>query len=161
MQLTIAVVVMLLLVKLSISADTNLRIPLDTTLEIELGAEQGISKTSSISADTLKKILLGVDAGNKENIYFYGLLKLYGISVSKNLLTAYENFKRASQLGHKEATTAAGVMAMTGMGIDKNKNIAIQYFRKAIVLEDFVSTLSRYSATVVLTLVIVAINPTN
>ncbi len=108
-------------------------------LAIDLGDKEGLSKTSTISGDNLKKILAGVESGNKDNIYYYGLLKLYGISVSKDLLTARSNFLRASKLGHVEATTAYGVMLMSGTGAAADYVGAVQFFRKAIDMDDIVS----------------------
>ena len=108
-------------------------------LEIKLGDNEGISKTSTISAENLQRILAGVENGNKDNIYFYGLLKLYGISVSKDLAVAAQNFNRASTLGHKDATTAYGVMLMSGHGVKMDMVGALKYFRKGVELGDLVS----------------------
>ena len=108
-------------------------------LAIDLGDKEGLSKTSTISGDNLKKILAGVESGNKDNIFYYGLLKLYGISVSKDFVTARSNFLRASKLGHVEATTAYGVMLMSGTGAAPDYVGAVQFFRKAIDMDDIVS----------------------
>ena len=54
-------------------------------LDLALGSEKGITERSAISTEVLQKILQGVENGNRDNIYFYGLLKMYGISVSKDL----------------------------------------------------------------------------
>jgi TPR repeat protein len=110
-------------------------------LEIQLGESEGLSTSSTISPDSLQRILNGVENGNKENIYFYGLLKLYGISLSKDLLTAAQNFNRASSLGHKEATTAYGVMLMSGHGVKKDAVGAMKYFRKGVEMGDMVREL--------------------
>jgi len=107
-------------------------------LEIKLGDTEGISATSTISQENLQKIISGVENGNKDNIYFYGLLKLYGISLSKDLATAAQNFQRASALGHKEATTAYGVMLMSGNGIKQDFAGALKYFRRGVELGDMV-----------------------
>ena len=69
-------------------------------LEIDLGASQGLDADSRVTQDTLQKILKGVQSGNKENIYFYGLLKLYGISVTKNMTVAAEHFLAQSNRFH-------------------------------------------------------------
>lgn len=111
---------------------------LEDNWEIQLGQQQGISQTSTISPENLQKILTGVENGNSDNIYFYGLLKLYGISVSKDLVLAAQNFNRASSLGHKEATTAYGVMLMSGNGIRKDLTGAMKLFRKGVELGDMV-----------------------
>lgn len=105
-------------------------------LSIDLGASEGLSKTSTIPSDTLQKILAGVESGNKDNIYYYALLKLYGLSVSKDVKIAASNFLRASNLGHTEATTAYGVMLASGLGTEKDDVSASQYFRKAVNLGD-------------------------
>ena len=110
-------------------------------LEIKLGDSEGLSPSSSISAETLQKILKGVESGNKDNIYFYGLLKLYGISLSKEPEIAAQNFLRASNLGHMEATTAYGVMLMSGTGIAKDDMAAAKFFRKGVERGDMVCTL--------------------
>lgn len=107
-------------------------------LEVKLGESEGLDESSIVSQDNLRKILSGVEAGNKENIYFYALLKLYGISMSKDLMGAAENFLRASNLGHKEATTAYGVMLMSGSGVDKHNVNAVKVFRKGVELGDMV-----------------------
>lgn len=108
-------------------------------LEVKLGENEGISLTSTISNENLQKILAGVENGNKENIYFYGLLKLYGISLSKDLAIAAQNFQRASALGHVEATTAYGMMAMSGHGMKQDFAAAMKSFRRGVELGDMVS----------------------
>jgi TPR repeat protein len=67
---------------------------------------------------------------------------MYGISVSKDLTMAAENFRRASSLGHKEGTTAYGVMLMTGNGIKQDLITATKYFRRGVELGDMVRLLS-------------------
>lgn len=108
-------------------------------LPYNLGYSQGIHKgTDSISRDTLQKILLGVEKGDKDNIYFYGLLKLYGISLSQDSSVAAEYFLRAAKLGHKEATTAYGVSLLYGYGVEKDTVAATKWFRSGITLGDMV-----------------------
>lgn len=107
-------------------------------LEVRLGESEGISRSSTISQENLQKILAGVENGSKENIYFYGLLKLYGISLSKDLAIAAQNFQRASALGHVEATTAYGMMAMSGHGIKQDFAVAMKSFRRGVELGDMV-----------------------
>jgi hypothetical protein len=53
-------------------------------ISYELGKREGLSSHSEISDETLQKVLLGVRNQDKNSIYFYGLLKLYGISVPKD-----------------------------------------------------------------------------
>lgn len=128
------VLVVLLLVSVGAIPFTN------TPVDIHLGKEQGLSAGSSISNDNLQKIMQGVESGNKDNIYFYGLLKLYGISVSKDPRGAAEQFMRASKLGHAEATTAMGVMKMRGDdGKKEDFTEAVKYFREGVALGDMVS----------------------
>jgi TPR repeat protein len=107
-------------------------------LEIAIGEKEGIRESSSISHETLQKILAGVENGNKDNIYYFGLLKMYGISVSKDLGIAAQNFQRASSLGHKEGTTAYGVMLLTGNGVKQDLGGAMKYFRRGVELGDMV-----------------------
>lgn len=130
--------VSLLCIVLAIASDEKFGID---NVEIQLGQQAGISQTSTISQENLQKILTGVENGNRNNIYFYGLLKLYGISLSKDLALAAQNFDRASGLGHKEATTAYGVMLMSGHGIRKDLAGAMKYFRKGVELGDMVREL--------------------
>lgn len=116
------------------------QIAIETPLEIQLGKEKGITQDASISADILQRILAGVEAGNKDNIYFYGLLKLYGISMVKDSKSAAQQFLRASKLGHAEATTAYGVMKLTGTDADGKRDYAeaVRSFREAVKLNDMV-----------------------
>lgn len=106
---------------------------------IELGKDVGISMSedSSITPETLDRILEGVANGNVESIYFFGLLKLYGISLTKDPAIAAQNFLRAALLGHKESTTAYGVLLLTGSsGVPKDEHAAIAWFRKGVSLND-------------------------
>ncbi len=105
-------------------------------LEIDFGAKEGLDDSSMVSQNTLQKILKGVENGNKENIYFYGLLKLYGISVTREPTVAAEHFLRASNLGHMEATTAYGVSLATGTGVPLDEVAAVRFFRKGTQLKD-------------------------
>lgn len=105
-------------------------------IEIDLGEAVGLTPSSSISGDTLQKVILGVENGNKENLYFFGLLKLYGISVPKNSTIAAMSFKKAGDLGHKEGATAYGVCLMSGTGVKQDYNSAIHWFRKGVELND-------------------------
>lgn len=99
----------------------------------------GLHQDSSISHDTLDQILKGVESGNRDNIYFYGLLKLYGISLSEDAGIAAQHFLRASNLGHKDATTAYGVMLLTGRGMQRDQTMAMNFFRRAMEMGDMVS----------------------
>ena len=105
-------------------------------LPLELGQEKGLRSESVLSNEHVQKILDGVEAGNKESIYYFGLLKLYGISLSKSEAIAAQNFRRAAELGHVEATTAYGVLLMTGLGVTQDPDLAMSWFRKGVHLND-------------------------
>lgn len=111
-------------------------------MDLNLGEEQGLTERSVISNEVLQKILQGVENGNKDNIYFYGLLKLYGISMSQDPTGAAQQFLRASSLGHKEATTAYGVIMLTGALGSVDYLEALKYFREGVTQDDMVSFLA-------------------
>ena len=52
-----------------------------------------------------------------DNLYFLGLLKLYGITITKDIVGAASAFESAAALGHADAQTALGVMKMKGLGV--------------------------------------------
>lgn len=90
--------------------------PLLSKLPIPIGQELGITSyiasTNVISQNSLQKIIQGVENNNKESIYYFALLKLYGIAVTQSLDDAVLYFHQAAELGHIEARTAYGVMYM-------------------------------------------------
>lgn len=51
-----------------------------------------------------------------DSLYFLGLLKLYGISVSPDAVKALECIRKAAELRHLEAMAALGVMLLHGRG---------------------------------------------
>lgn len=51
-----------------------------------------------------------------DSLYFLGLLKLYGISVSPDASKALEYMRKAAELRHLEAMAALGVMLLHGRG---------------------------------------------
>lgn len=51
-----------------------------------------------------------------DSLYFLGLLKLYGISVSPDAGKALEYIRKAAELRHPEAMAALGVMLLHGRG---------------------------------------------
>jgi TPR repeat protein len=108
------------------------------TLDLDLGVEKGIKENSIISSEVLGKILQGVESGNKDNIYFYGLLKLYGISMTKDPKGAGQQFLRAANLGHTEAISAYGVMLLTGAFGQPDFEEAVKYFREGAAKGDMV-----------------------
>lgn len=106
------------------------------TVEAELGRELGITPSSTVDQATIQTILKGVDAGNKDSIYFFALYKLHGIALSKNATVAALNFQRAADLGHVEATTAYAVMRLYGQGGDVDHHAALTYLRRGVTLGD-------------------------
>lgn len=108
----------------------------DLTFSTAIGREHSISHTGSVSPENLRNILYGVETGNRESLYFFGLLKLYGISVPKDELLASTSFKRAGDLGHPEAATALGTMMLNGIGMMKDYSGAVTALRTGIQLGD-------------------------
>ena len=83
-------------------------------LPIPVGKEVGITSNNIenqvISQHVFQKILQGVETKNKESIYYYGLLKLYGITITPSISEAARYFLEAAELGHLEAMTAYAVL---------------------------------------------------
>lgn len=112
----------------------------DDMVDINLGKKHGLNSTTQLSQDALLKIINGAERGDRgmcywnindhllvqlitnkyeswlDNLYFLGLLKLYGITVSKDYVVAAQNFQKAANLGLADAQTAFGVMKMKGIG---------------------------------------------
>jgi len=111
---------------------------IDRDLQIALGGGgHGLTaETATISGENLQRILVGVENGKKESYYFFGLLKLYGISLPKDVEVAAQYFRKASDHGHAEGATAAGVMHLTGVGVQKDYAMAIALFRRGVGLGD-------------------------
>lgn len=105
-------------------------------MEMKLGSDLGIHEDKEISNETIKRVLEGVEKGNKESIYFFAIMKLYGLSLSKEPSIAAKNFEKAAKLGHPEATTAYGLLLLHGLGVEKDEHMAITYFRRAVQLKD-------------------------
>ena len=106
------------------------------TFEAAIGNEHSISRIGSVTPENLRNILYGVESGNKESLYFFGLLKLYGISVPRDEQVASDSFRRAGDLGHPEAATALGTMLSNGIGGRKDYSAAVIAFRIGIQLGD-------------------------
>lgn len=107
------------------------------TFHSVIGSEHSLTPhTGSITQENLRNILNGVEFENIQSLYFFGILKLYGISVPKDEQVAANSFKRAGELGHPEAATALGTMLMNGMGVQKDYSAAVAAFRMGIALED-------------------------
>ena len=106
-------------------------------MEVNLGDALGIEPgQSEVDDKTLKTVLEGVKKHNPNSIYFYGLFKLYGISLPKDEKAASDMFKKAADLEHGESMTAYGMMLMHGMGVKLDKQKATHYFRKAVKTGD-------------------------
>ena len=113
---------------------------IDYQAELEdtrLGEKYGLNTdTKGISADNLAKIIKGAENGDKYNLYFLGLLKLYGINLKKNPKEASQHILGAAQLGHVDAMTAYGVIYYLGMGVNTDYELAIKWLRKGIAAGD-------------------------
>lgn len=68
-----------------------------------------------------------------DSLYFLGLLKLYGISVSPDAGKALEYMRKAAELRHLEAMAALGVMLLHGRGRPSTE--VLYYLRGEIVSE--------------------------
>jgi uncharacterized protein len=104
-------------------------------MELYLGGEL-FDKDKDVSNETVKKVLAGVESGNRDSIYFFALMKLYGLSLSKEPGIAAKHFERAAKLGHPEATTAYGMMLLHGTGVEKDEAAAVTYFRRGVQFKD-------------------------
>ena len=105
-------------------------------LLLNLGQGYNLTTKSVISHDNLRKILAGVESGNKDATYYFALLKMYGITVTRNMTIAAEHFQKAAALGHIEAHTAYGVVLLSDRSNPDSEIIATRYFRKAIEMND-------------------------
>ena len=106
-------------------------------LGITIGQEHGISPKSSVTADTIASIQIGLEQRKPDSMYFYGLCKLYGLELSKEPHVAKEYFMKAAALGHKEATSALGAMLyLGGSGLPPDRNTAKYWFKKGVALND-------------------------
>ena len=105
-------------------------------LEIDLAKAEGLSRGSNISPESLEKIIKGVENKNKDSIYFYGLLKLYGISLIQDSKIAAQYFLQASKLGNKDGTSAYAMCLWSGNGVERDTMKAKFYFQKAIEMGD-------------------------
>ena len=108
----------------------------DELLGLDIGSEFGLNADTTITADQLRKITLSAERGDKDNLYFLGLLKLYGISVNLNPSEASQHFLQAAELGLTDAMTAYGVMHYLGIGLEKDYSIAVIWFKKGVVAGD-------------------------
>ena len=105
-------------------------------LLLNLGQGYNLTTKSLITHENLRKILAGVEAGNKDSIYFFALLKMYGITLTRNMTIAAEHFQKAASLGHVEAHTAFGVVTLASKDDPDAIVKAAKYFRRATELND-------------------------
>lgn len=105
-------------------------------LLLNLGQGYNLTTKNVISHENLRKILAGVESGNKDATYYFALLKMYGITVTRNMTIASEHFQKAATLGHVEAHTAYGVVLLSDRENPDSEIIAMRYFRKAIEMND-------------------------
>ena len=103
---------------------------------LNLAEKYGLTPSTELPYDILDKIMKGVESNNKDNIYFYALMKLYGVSATKNVTTAAEYLKRSAELGNPDALAAYGVMLLSGNGVPQDFPQAAAYFRRAVRLGD-------------------------
>lgn len=136
LKMQVLVLLQFLLVLTALRAYNAYKTSAFDEMELQLGANLGLDEDKEISNETLQKVLDGVEKGNKESIYFFAIMKLYGLTLSKEVGIAAKNFERAAKLGHAEATTAYGMMLMHGQGIEKDEATAITYFRRGVQLKD-------------------------
>ena len=135
MRLWTCICMLVLLVVLVVRNDAYKMSDFDV-MEVQLGADLGIDKDKEIDNETVKKVMEGVEVGNKDSIYFFALMKLYGLSLSKEISIAAKNFEKAARLGHPEATSAYGMMLLHGPGVEKDESLAITFFRRGVQLKD-------------------------
>jgi TPR repeat protein len=105
-------------------------------LPMNLGSEIGLSSSSIIQPEALTRIMEGMARNNKESLYSFGLLCLYGIARPKSEVEAVKSLLKAATLGHIEAMTAYSVLTISGIGTKKDDHIAMQWLRKAVELGD-------------------------
>ena len=84
-----------------------------SSLLFQIGSELGVNSQTVIPQSSLIQIMDGIGNKNKDSLYYYGLLKLYGISVPQSITIAMESFLEAALLGHIEAMTAYGVLNLS------------------------------------------------
>lgn len=125
--------VVLLLLSLSTRGVLGSRMTDFEMMEMRLGDDLGVrSGQKEVDDGTLKTVLEGVKKHNPNSMYFYGLFKLYGISVPQDEKAAAEMFRKGADLDHPESMTAYAVMLVNGQGIKEDQSKAMHYFRKAV-----------------------------
>lgn len=67
-----------------------------------------------------------------DNLYYLGILKLYGITLSRDVKGAGHYFAKAANLGHADSQTALGMMKLKGAGVEVDTVGAMNLFRRAV-----------------------------
>lgn len=67
-------------------------------------------------------------------VSFFNLGSCYskGVGVDANLFLAFENFKKAAEMGHTKALCLVGVCYQHGLGVEKNPLLAFQNYQKSV-----------------------------
>ena len=64
-------------------------------------------------------------------MYYLGILKFYGITLSKDIKGAAHYFNKAASLGHADSQTAVGMMKLKGLGMEPDAVGAMNMFKRA------------------------------
>lgn len=67
-----------------------------------------------------------------DNLYYLGILKLYGITLGRDVKGAAHYFTKAANLGHADSQTAVGMMKLKGTGMEVDPVGAMNMFRRAV-----------------------------
>ena len=65
-------------------------------------------------------------------MYYLGILKLYGITLGRDLRGAGHYFMKAANLGHADSQTAVGLMKLKGLGMEVDAVGAMGMFKRAV-----------------------------
>jgi TPR repeat protein len=107
-----------------------------SALPLDFGKSAGLTRETSMTKDQVDYILKGVESGSRDSLYFFGLMKLYGLVLSKSEPVGAQHIRRAAELEHPEATTAYGVLLMHGTGVKQDFALAQMWLRKGVHLND-------------------------
>ncbi|CAN0366304.1 unnamed protein product, partial [Ectocarpus sp. 8 AP-2014] len=100
-------------------------------LDYDLGKGLGLIRGHEVPTSVVQSVIQAADQGNRDSLYFLGLLKLYGISVAPDADKALEYMRKAAELRHHEAMAALGVMLLHGRGGSRDFGAAAAWFRLA------------------------------
>lgn len=64
----------------------------------------------------MNRIGIALSCYAPDSLYFLGLLKLYGISVTSDAVMAVDLLRKSAEMRHPEAMAALGVMLVNGRG---------------------------------------------